>query len=120
MANPASVVGVAELRKKMRSLARQFPKEFKEQVRASTFNIGRNSKKEVAVDTGRLRSSETEEFSDGGFTGEVSYSTLYAVFVELGTSTQDPQPYLEPAFREEAAKFEDQLVDRIRNTLRKA
>ncbi len=120
MSNPVKIIGVKELRKKMRGLARQFPQEFKEQVKGSIFNIGRNSKKKVAVDTGRLRSSETEEFSADGMTGEVSYNTLYAAFVELGTSTQDPQPYLEPAFRKEAANFEDQLGDRIRETLRRA
>ncbi len=120
MAKGLKVTGLIELRKKMRRLARKFPKEFKDQVRASTINVDRNAKRFTPVDTGRLRSSIRHEFSDGGLTGEVTANTNYAAFVELGTSKQDPQPFLDPAFRLEVSRFEDQLIDRIIEMLRRA
>ena len=118
MGKSVTVKGLAELQKKMRSLIRKFPKEFKDQIKASTINIDRNAKRFTPVDTGRLRSSIRFEFSDGGLTGEVSANTDYAAFVELGTSKQDPQPYLDPAWRLELSRCADHVVDRSREPLR--
>lgn len=57
------------------------------------------AKRLCPVDTGRLRSSITEELRhDGdGLVEVVGTDVEYAAFVELGTSRMRAQPYLRPA-----------------------
>lgn len=64
----------------------------------------RGAKRLCPVDTGRLRSSITEELRhDGdGLVEVVGTDVHYAAYVELGTSRARAQPYLRPAA--EAAK----------------
>lgn len=70
-------------------------------VRKSATQIRVHSQKIVPVDTGALRGSAemTVDSSPGTTTGEVSYNTGYAIYVEMGTSKMAAQPYLIPAFR---------------------
>jgi len=70
-------------------------------VTKATTQIRVHSQKIVPVDTGALRSSaETNiDHGPGTTTGEVSYNTGYAIYVEMGTSKMAAQPYLIPAFR---------------------
>ncbi len=103
----------------IRALVKRFPNEGREQIKESTFAIDKNAKRAVPVDTGRLRSSARTEFSNNGLTGEESFNTDYADAVEFGTSKQSAQPYLGPAFREEAAQFENKLIARINKSLRR-
>ncbi len=60
-----------------------------------------SSQREVPVDTGTLRASaETEIVRGAGTTsGEVSYNTGYAIYVEMGTSKMPAQPYLIPGYQ---------------------
>lgn len=59
------------------------------------------AKRLAPVDTGRLRSSITHEVTTDskGLVAFVGTNVEYAIFVELGTRFQRPQPYLRPALR---------------------
>lgn len=59
------------------------------------------AKRLCPVDTGRLRSSITHslEQDSGGLVAFVGTNVSYAIYVELGTKNQRPQPYLRPALR---------------------
>jgi HK97 gp10 family phage protein len=50
----------------------------------------------VAVDTGNLKNSISTEVD--GLSAEVGPTAEYGDYVENGTSTQAPQPYMGPAF----------------------
>lgn len=69
-------------------------------VTKSTTQIRVHSQKIVPVDTGALRGSAEMSIDrgPGTTTGEVSYNTGYAIYVEMGTSKMAAQPYLIPAF----------------------
>lgn len=69
-------------------------------VTKATTQIKAHSQKVVPVDTGDLRKSVEVEYDQGPgtSTGEVSYNTGYAMYVEMGTSKMAAQPYLIPAY----------------------
>lgn len=50
-----------------------------------------------ASDTGRLAASIRTRYEDNYFTGIVVASTLYASYLEFGTSRMEPRPYMRPA-----------------------
>lgn len=68
--------------------------------------VERGAKRRCPVDTGRLRASIThaQGKDNRGRYVDVGTDVHYGPHVELGTSRQDPQPYLRPALAEEAAK----------------
>lgn len=50
-----------------------------------------------ASDTGRLVNSITTAFDDVKLTGTVAANTDYAEYLEYGTATMEPRPFLRPA-----------------------
>lgn len=66
--------------------------------------VDRRAKQLAPVDTGRLRSSITNQLAKDsqGLLALVGSNVHYAAFVELGTSKMRSQPYLRPAL--EAAR----------------
>lgn len=61
--------------------------------------VERAAKRAAPVDTGRLRSSITNELGAEGsdLVARIGTDVEYAAFVELGTSRAPAQPYLRPA-----------------------
>lgn len=59
------------------------------------------AKRLCPVDTGRLRSSITHsiEHDSLGLVAFIGTNVEYAIYQELGTKFQRPQPYLRPALR---------------------
>jgi HK97 gp10 family phage protein len=116
----------------------------KQIVAGSAFNIEANAKKRASVDTGRMRSSITNEFSDSGFTAKTVVPVDYAAYVEFGTSPHFPpvhalrrwakrhgvnewavakgiskngtpaQPFLFPSFLQEKPRFNSNLRSEMR------
>ena len=56
------------------------------------------------VDTGRLRASITHETGEDSVI--IGTNVEYAGYVELGTSKQDPQPYLVPSLQNHISEIE--------------
>ncbi|UAL31547.1 HK97 gp10 family phage protein [Nocardioides rotundus] len=69
-------------------------------VRRFVFEVEAAAKVTAPVDTGALRSSigGASKTGVGRHVGAVDATVGYAGFVEYGTSTQAPQPFLGPAF----------------------
>ena len=71
--------------------------------------IADEARRIVPVDTGALKASITTELKEADFSRAIAVTkpdTLYAGFVEFGTSRMRAQPYMRPAFdtkKEEAA-----------------
>ena len=72
------------------------------------------------VDTGELRRSIGVHIarSDKGVTGAVYASAPYAKAVELGTLKSRAQPFLYPAYRENAAQIKSALQMQLRRALK--
>lgn len=68
-------------------------------VEAVAQRVTADAKAHAPVDTGALRDSIQYELAGSGpdVSARVGSDLPYAAHVELGTSTQAPQPYLRPA-----------------------
>ena len=75
-------------------------------------DIEAEAKTRAPVDTGFLRGSISSSFTaaGGSFTVEIGPTAEYGGYVELGTSRQAPQPYLQPAFDRHAPLLEAALA----------
>lgn len=63
--------------------------------------------------TGTTKRSIGLEIQDGGFTAESGPETEYSPYLEYGTRFMDAQPFVKPAYEEQAEKFKrdmDKLV----------
>lgn len=63
--------------------------------------------------TGTTKRSIGLELKDGGFTAESGPETEYSPYLEYGTRYMDAQPFIKPAYEEQAQKFKrdmDRLV----------
>ena len=63
--------------------------------------------------TGTTKRSIGLELKDGGFTAESGPETEYSPYLEYGTRYMDAQPFVKPAYEEQAQKFKrdmDRLV----------
>jgi HK97 gp10 family phage protein len=65
-------------------------------VAKTAFDMQATAQTIVAVDTGNLKNSISTDIE--GLTAEIGPTAEYGQYVEDGTSTQAPQPYLGPAF----------------------
>ena len=61
--------------------------------------------------TGATKRSITLEIGNGGLAAKVSAGTEYSGYVEVGTRTMEPQPFMGPAFDE----VWDDFVEDLRN-----
>jgi len=70
-----------------------------------------DAKREVRVDTGRLRASITHEIEKDGneVRGFVGSNVEYAIYQEYGTSYQSGHAYLRPALEKNKAKIKQIL-----------
>ena len=64
------------------------------------------------VDTGTLRDSITHSVSSDAAT--IGTNVPYAVFVELGTHKQAPQPFLQPAAEGHASEYMQVIEQALR------
>lgn len=80
-------------------------------VRRAVLTIGRDSRRFTPVDTGRLRASTYERFSN--LRGEVGTNTDYDIFVHEGTRFMRARPYLRNAVQ----MNETQIDELFRNAV---
>lgn len=84
-------------------------------VRKTAFDLQARAQQIVPVDTGFLKGSITTT-QTGPLSATVGTNAEYAAYVELGTTTQTPQPYLGPAAEAVRPGFEAafQAIDKLR------
>lgn len=87
-------------------------------IRKTAYDIEADAKALVPVDTGFLKNSITTDFQGDGRSGrmgaEIGPTAEYGGYVEEGTSRQEPQPYLRPAFdrrKEGLVKAMEQILE---------
>ena len=76
-------------------------------LKAVAVTAEKHAKQKCPVDTGRLRSSITNETDVN--TAYIGTNVEYAPYVEMGTSRMKAQPYLEPAFAEHLSEYREQI-----------
>ena len=84
-------------------------------VKQTVFSIGRQSRVNTPVDTGRLRGSTYERFS--GLSGEVGTHTNYDMFVHEGTRFMKGRPYLRLAVESKQAEVDMFFTNAVQGVL---
>lgn len=97
------IVGMEKLQKKLKQNVRM--DDVKRVVRHNGAEMQAKAQQNAPVDTGYLKRSIGLEVTDEGMTAEVEPKADYAPYVELGTRFMDAQPYMAPAFRDQAEQF---------------
>lgn len=97
--------GVNQVRNEILTSMQQTPKTGKSYARGKKTHIASEEGNPPAVDTGRLRNSIQMVFKNGGFTGEVSANTNYAVHLEFGTTKMGARPFMQPALEKNRRKI---------------
>ena len=72
-----------------------------------------NADFKMGYQTGTTKRSIGLEIQDGGFAAESGPETEYSPYLEYGTRFMDAQPFVKPAYEEQAQKFKrdmDRLV----------
>lgn len=117
MAGGATVTGERELVAKLKLLARQASAaQLAAALNAGALLIETAAKVKAPVLTGTLRSSiHTETAVTGATSAEARTGTdiEYGPYVELGTRSQRPQPYLRPAYDENRARALAEIGDAL-------
>lgn len=73
----------------------------------------RNAKLGCPVDTGRLRNSISH--TNDKNTVYIGTNVEYAAYVEMGTSRQDAQPYLEPAIVNHLNEYKEIIKNELKS-----
>lgn len=68
-------------------------------------NMQRKADFKKGYQTGTTKRSIGLEFKDGGFAAEVAPETEYSPYLEHGTRFMEAQPFVKPAYEEQAEKF---------------
>lgn len=87
--------------------------DVKQLVRQSGSGLQRNMQGKAdftkGYATGQTKRSIGLELKDSDLTAEVAPTTEYSPYLEYGTRFMEAQPFVRPAFEEEAAKFKSRM-----------
>lgn len=119
MANQNSITVVITNLSAIRSAFRAAPflmtRQMNLAIRKTVISIGRKSRKNTPVDTGRLRASTYENFSN--LRGEVGTNTNYDYFVHEGTRFTKARPYLARAIEQSRPEIDEFFTDALNTVL---
>lgn len=90
-------------------------KELNISIRQAVLMIGRDSRRQTPVDTGRLRASTYERFSN--LQGEIGTNTEYDVFVHEGTRFMRGRPYLRSSVQDNDSGVQRAFTEAVQRTL---
>lgn len=90
-------------------------RELNKAIQKSIFSIGRKSRINTPVLTGRLRASTLEKFDN--LRGEVGTHTNYDVFVHEGTRYMKSRPYLRQAVMSSNKAVQEFFTNAVQNVL---
>ncbi|NYE07284.1 HK97 gp10 family phage protein [Bacillus niacini] len=95
----------------LRQIEKDQEKAAKKAVSQSAYLLEAQAKALAPVDTGYLRGSIKTHIKDGGLSAEVISHAEYSLFVEYGTSKQEAQQFMTPAYFKAKEHFE-RLIER--------
>lgn len=84
-------------------------------IRQAVLTIGRDSRRFTPVDTGRLRASTYERFSN--LRGEIGTNTEYDIFVHEGTRFMRGRPYLRKSVEMNQMGVDRLMTEAVQKTL---
>lgn len=84
------IIGIDETIRNFRNIDSQMIRKVRRQVVKSSLIIETRAKREVAVDTGRLRSSIQIGLKNSGLNADIFSDVNYANFIEFGTRPHRP------------------------------
>lgn len=84
-------------------------------IAVSSYKVGRDSKINTPVDTGRLRASTTIRVTP--ISGTISTNTNYDIFVHEGTRRMTARPYLRNALESNENFIDQQFKKAVSDTL---
>lgn len=119
MAEPISIriTNLPQIRMAFSRAPKEMVRELNKAIQKTVLSIGRDSRRGTPVDTGRLRASTYEKFSN--LKGEVGTSTDYDIFVHEGTRYMRGRPYLRKAVESSAVDTNKNFTEAVQNVLDK-
>lgn len=109
------IKNLPEIRAAFEKSPRVMTKNLNQAIRKVTLSIGRDSRINTPVDTGRLRSSHYENFTN--LKGVVGTDTEYDLFVHQGTRFMKARPFLKQAVDSNESYTDRQFTDAVQDTL---
>lgn len=105
----------SKLENQIKSLLKDIDKVAEEAVKESCTDIKEDAKRLCPVDSGRLRDSisDSYESKSNEHTGYVYTDVPYAPYVEHGTLTKAPNPFMYPAYKENEEFIRQRIIDAI-------
>lgn len=109
------IKNIAEIKRAFIKSPILMTRELNKAIRTSVVSIERDSKSGTPVDTGRLRSSTYDRFTN--LTGEVGTNTDYDIFVHDGTRSMRARPYLRLAVEKNEQTVQTNFEKAVQNVL---
>lgn len=105
------VQGIDDMIKYIKRIEKEQEADVKKAIRQSAYLLEAQAKALAPVQSGYLRESIKTHIKDGGLSAEVISHAEYSLFVEYGTSKQEAQQYMSPAYFKAKEHFE-RLIER--------
>jgi HK97 gp10 family phage protein len=114
-----TIEGLDELRKQLVDAEKAIRAGLRDAVQESIDAIRNDARRDVPVDTGKLRDSIEAAPGPSGLSGIVgTFGVHYAPFVEHGTSKRPARPFMLPAAERERRRLPDRISDAVEAKLR--
>lgn len=109
------IKNIADIRRAFKKSPLLMMKELNKAIQLTVLSIGRDSRINTPVDTGRLRASTYERLQN--LRGEVGTNTSYDFFVHEGTRFMRARPYLRLAVEKNQANTNKYFSDAVQKVL---
>lgn len=105
----------SKLEKQLMELVNKLEKAAETTIKEGCTSIQAQAKELCPVDSGNLRDSINTKYNDMSFEheGYVYAGMSYAPYVELGTRSMAPQPFMYPAYKQNEDFFKQRLIELI-------
>lgn len=110
----ANIRGLDQFIRSVQTISNDMESSVKQVVTNTALQIESDAKYLAPVDTGHTRRNITTEVKDGGMAAEVYANAEYSIYVEFGTSKQNAQPFMTPAFVQNKEKFQRDIIAAMR------
>lgn len=115
MSFDVSINGFEDLKSKLQTVKRNVRRQAQDRIVEAAFDVQRGAKRDVPVDTGRLRSSIQVYVRADKMGATITAETNYAAAIEFGVMslnvTRQPRPYLMPNY----LKQKQELLEEFKN-----
>lgn len=109
------IKNISEIKRAFAMAPALMARELNTSIRRVVLQIGRQSRMATPVDTGRLRASTYERFSN--LKGEVGTNTDYDFFVHEGTRFMRGRPYLRKAVENNQTGTDQEFTSAVQRVL---